>query len=73
MLIDTHCHLDAAEFDSDRRDVIARFSEAGVVCVVVPAVSADNFSAVAALAHQHPAVRAGFGIHPLYVGAAKEE
>ncbi|RYE62595.1 MAG: LuxR family transcriptional regulator, partial [Oxalobacteraceae bacterium] len=30
MLIDTHCHLDFADFDSERDELIERAHEAGV-------------------------------------------
>jgi len=72
MLVDTHCHLDASEFDHDREAVVDHGRAAGVGRVVVPAVSASNFTAVAALARQHDMVRAAFGIHPMYVNAAQE-
>ena len=66
MWIDTHCHLDAAEFDADREAVVARARGAGVTQVVIPAVEAANFDTVRLLA-----LRQGFtyalGIHPLYV------
>ena len=66
MWIDTHCHLDAAEFDADRDAVIARARAAGVTQIVLPAVEAGNFDTVRLLA-----IRQGFayalGIHPLYV------
>ena len=64
--IDTHCHLDALEFDTDRIAVLARARAAGVDQLVVPAVLAGHFEAVRALAHQHSLVYA-LGIHPLYV------
>jgi serine/threonine-protein kinase len=51
--IDTHCHLDAAEFDADRPDVLARARAAGVVQQVLPAVAVANFETVRALAHAH--------------------
>jgi TatD DNase family protein len=72
MLIDTHCHLDAAEFDSDRDDVVDAALASGVACIVVPAVGAFNFAAVAALAVRHQCVRYALGIHPLHVEQAED-
>ncbi|MBT9596328.1 MAG: TatD family hydrolase [Vitreoscilla sp.] len=69
MWIDTHCHLDAAEFDADRDAVIARARAAGVTMQVLPAVEVGNFAAVRALAHAHGLAYA-LGIHPLYVHRA---
>ena len=69
MWIDTHCHLDAAEFDADRAAVAARAAAAGVTQIVLPAVSADNFETVRALAHRHGLTYA-LGIHPLCVAGA---
>lgn len=72
MWIDTHCHLDAAEFDADRDAVVARARSAGVVMQVIPAVEAANFGAVRELAQRHGLAYA-LGIHPLYVGRAADE
>ena len=44
MLIDTHCHLDAAEFDADREAVHAAARAAGVETIVVPAVEVSAFA-----------------------------
>jgi len=71
MWIDSHCHLDAPEFDTDRDAVAAAARAAGVALLVLPAVHAANFDAVRALAHRHGAAYA-LGIHPLCVGAAVE-
>ncbi len=70
--IDTHCHLDAPEFDADRDAVAARARTAGVRRLVLPAVEAAHFDTVRALAHRHDAAYA-LGIHPLYVDRADEE
>ena len=72
MLIDTHCHLDAAEFESDRDDVVDAALASGVACIVVPAVGAFNFATVAALAVRHRCVRYALGIHPLHVEQADD-
>lgn len=72
MLIDTHCHLDAAEFDADRAAVLQAARAGGVGGFLVPAVGASNFDAVAALSAAHPDVAHAFGIHPMYVGQASE-
>ncbi|HEV7578279.1 MAG TPA: TatD family hydrolase [Caldimonas sp.] len=62
--IDTHCHLDAAEFDADRDEVVARARAAGVAQIVIPAVDAGNFEQVRELAHRHRLAYA-LGIHPM--------
>ena len=70
--IDTHCHLDAREFDADRADVVRRANAAGVTMQVLPAVGVFNFEAVRALAHEHGLAYA-LGIHPLCVGDASDD
>ena len=64
--IDTHCHLDAAEFHADAPAVRARARQAGVGRLVIPGVAVNNFQAVRELAHQNGDAYA-LGIHPLYV------
>ena len=72
MWIDTHCHLDAPEFDADREAVCARASAAGVAMLVLPAVRAADFEAVRVLAHRIGACYA-LGIHPLCTDQAGPE
>ncbi len=72
MLIDTHCHLDAAEFDGDREAAMAAARAAGVAGFLVPAVGVADFGAVAALAAAHADCRHAFGIHPMYVRQARD-
>ncbi|RVT51091.1 TatD family hydrolase [Rubrivivax albus] len=71
MWIDTHCHLDAPEFDADRDAVVAAARAAGVRMLVLPAVQAADFGQVKALAAAHGLAYA-LGIHPLYVDRASD-
>ncbi|MCB1890062.1 MAG: TatD family hydrolase [Rhodocyclaceae bacterium] len=73
MLVDSHCHLDASEFDPDRDAVAGRAAAAGVELIVVPAVAAGLFDATAATVAAFPACRAAYGIHPLYAAEADPE
>lgn len=73
MLVDTHCHLDAAEFDPDRDSVAQAAVHAGVGKIVIPAVERANFGAVASLCRDYPGCAAAYGIHPMYVDRAREE
>src|SRR5690606_24540393 len=72
MLIDTHCHLNAAEFSSDRLAVIKRAGEQGVGAIVIPAVSHANFDTVRDLAHSFRGGAYALGIHPICVPDAQE-
>ena len=69
--IDTHCHLDAAEFSRDVADVRARAAAAGVAHCVLPAVETGNFVAVRELAHRFDDSYA-LGIHPLCTARAAD-
>ncbi|MFA9441740.1 TatD family hydrolase [Uliginosibacterium sp. sgz301328] len=71
MLIDTHIHLDADEFDADRDAVVARAREAGVGRFVIPAVDVRNFDRVRELATALPGSAWAAGIHPLFVDGSK--
>ena len=72
MWIDTHCHLDAMEFDGTSIAVAQSASIAGVTSIVIPAVHPSNFDRVAALAQQRSDCFYALGIHPMYVPTAKE-
>lgn len=69
--IDTHCHLDAPEFDADRRAVRAAAHAAGVAHLVVPAVARAHWEAARAVALADGDSYA-LGIHPLYTPQAEE-
>ena len=69
--IDTHCHIDAPEFDADQAAVRTRAAARGVVHCVYPAVEVANFEAVRQAAHAYGDSYA-LGIHPLYVGRAAD-
>jgi len=76
-LVDTHCHLDAAEFDADRSAVYraAKVGAGGTALakIVVPAVERANFGAVASVCREYPGCVPAYGIHPLYVDRARPE
>jgi TatD DNase family protein len=73
MLIDTHCHLDAAEFSGAQGDLVRAAREAGVGRLVVPSIARANFDIVRQLCAQHSGCMPAFGIHPMYTDAAQPE
>jgi len=70
MLIDTHCHLDAPDFNADRAAEAEHAQQVGVKMIVVPAVARENFQTVIDLSSQQPHVCYALGIHPMYVDNA---
>ena len=67
--IDTHCHLDAPEFQGDTQAVHARTVARHIAQCVIPAVGVGNFEAVRTLAHAL-GCSYGLGIHPLFTPQA---
>jgi len=70
VFVDTHCHLDAPEFEPDRAEMRARAARQGVALCVIPAVAAFNFDTVRELAHAQGDAYA-LGIHPLCADQAQ--
>jgi len=69
-LFDTHAHLDQAEFDEDRSEVIQRARQAGVEAIVAVGCTADSSAAAVRLAQQYDIVLAAVGIQPNYCAEA---
>ncbi|GHT89692.1 TatD related DNase [Betaproteobacteria bacterium] len=72
MWIDSHCHLQAPEFDADRATVWQEACALGVRDMLVPAVGLADCALVGACCARHSGLHPAYGIHPLYVGQAAE-
>jgi TatD DNase family protein len=72
-LIDTHCHLDFADFDADRSALLAAMAAKGVIAAIVPGVSANHWQNVLALAAAHPNIYPALGIHPCFIDQSQPD
>jgi TatD DNase family protein len=67
MFIDSHCHIDGPEYDSDREEVIARARDA-VVSTMLNVGTGDPhsgaFERAVELAEKHAEIYAAVGVHP---------
>ncbi|NQZ07668.1 MAG: TatD family hydrolase [Algicola sp.] len=70
-LIDSHCHLDFAEFDEDRDTLIDSLLTRGVSSVIVPAVKPGNWQTVLDLTAKHDNLYPALGIHPCFLEGSK--
>src|SRR5687768_9030071 len=67
MFVDSHCHIDGAEFDVDRTEVIARAREAGVTTMLNVGTGDPHggvFERAVNLAEQHREIYCAIGVHP---------
>jgi TatD DNase family protein len=64
MLIDTHCHLDFADFDAERDEIIARAHAAGVKQMVTISTRVRRLPDLLKIAEQYPSVFCSVGTHP---------
>lgn len=73
--LDSHAHLDAREFDFDRDAMLHRAARAGVVGVLLPAVTPGHWDDLLTWTaqpprSQHPVIALALGVHPMYVDGA---
>ena len=64
MFIDTHCHLDDPQFNSDRDEVVKRARQAGVEYVINIGSNLKNSKNAVAIAQNYVNIYATVGLHP---------
>ena len=68
--VDTHAHLDGAEFDDDRDDVVRRAREAGARAIFIPAIDLPSVRSVMMACSRYPGYAFPMvGLHPEEVKA----
>jgi len=72
-LIDTHTHLDFADFDADRQALMTQSRALGVRKMVVLGVYQGNWQRVWELVQSDPDLYAAFGLHPVYLDDHRPE
>lgn len=72
-LIDSHCHLDFKEFDSDREDILLRCHELGIDTIFVPGVTAKKWSELLAICQSSEILQPALGLHPMFMSEHKPE
>ncbi len=72
-LVDSHCHLDDAQFDPDREAVIERARAAGVDAMLAVGSGPPDLEAGIRLAERHAQMVASVGVHPHEASQATPE
>jgi TatD DNase family protein len=66
-ITDTHCHLDVADFDLDRDDVLSRCRALGISKIIIPAIQAKTWSNVLDLCKTEKGLYPAIGLHPVFI------
>lgn len=73
-LIDTHCHLNLGQYETDQAEIIEEALKAGVSQIVTPGVTLGSFSSALQLSQNYPGVfHSAVGIHPTEANAFSPE
>lgn len=72
MIADSHAHLDLADFDDDRSQVLARARESGVNIIINAGVNLESSRQSLKLAQDYAGVFAAVGLHPNEVSEVAE-
>lgn len=67
MLIDTHAHLYAEEFDEDRQAMIQKASDASVKYILLPNIDIESIPKMEDVAANYPNCFQMMGLHPAFV------
>jgi TatD DNase family protein len=73
LLVDSHAHLDASQFDEDRDEVIQRAGQAGVEWILTVGTNLVESQKAVEIAQQYPQILAAVGVHPHEAQGVTEE
>ena len=73
--IDSHTHLDFAEFDHDRNEVLNRAAKNHISDIIISATTAKRWPLISQLACENcaPKCHVAFGLHPMFMSEHKDE
>lgn len=71
-LVDTHCHLDVDDFDTDRSAILERCRAAGIYQIIIPAIQAAGWSKLLELCQQEKGLYPALGLHPIYLESHRD-
>ncbi len=66
-LIDSHCHLDFSEFDTDRKSILSHCEQLGIKNIIVPGVMASGWNRLIAVCQQSDILHPALGLHPMFM------
>ena len=73
MIIDTHTHYDAEQFDEDREELIASLPEKGVGLAISIGAAPESLPFIRKYVEKYPHLYGATGLHPDEVGSLTEE
>lgn len=71
-LFDSHCHIDVADFDTDREQVLQQCCETGIREILVPAIDRAGWPKLLNLCQQQHGLYPTLGMHPIYINDHQE-
>lgn len=72
-LIDSHCHLDFADFDADRNAIISNCLASGLTDIILPAVTCERWPQLIQICQQSPILHYALGCHPMFMDQHPED
>ena len=66
-IIDTHCHLDVADFDLDRDEVLEQCRSHEITKIIVPAIESKSWSRLLELCELNKGIYPALGLHPVFI------
>ncbi|MEJ2141659.1 MAG: TatD family hydrolase [Gammaproteobacteria bacterium] len=66
-LIDSHCHIDVADFDADRDEVLSRCRQQGIHSLIVPAIGVAGWDKLLSLCDKEQGLYPALGLHPVFL------
>ncbi|MBN45595.1 MULTISPECIES: TatD family hydrolase [unclassified Methylophaga] len=66
-LIDSHCHLDFREFDTDRDTILQNCLQSGIEKIVIPGVTVSSWQKQVKLCQSSPMLSLVLGCHPMFM------